>query len=77
MYNLCFNRETLAGPTIKSCMEDQGSYDVYAASVPDNLSQIGKNMLIPSNEKAHLVANFLKRYFFRESGYVSDNFCAK
>ena len=50
---------------LKSQVDDQG------AVLPDNLTQEAENMLILDNEKAHLLENFLKRYFFRETGFVS------
>ena len=64
-----------AGPNClklsQSQIDDQGIGEVYGAVIPDNLTQEAENMLILDNEKAHLLGNFLKRYFFRETGFVS------
>ena len=56
---------------LKSQIDDQGIGEVYGAVIPDNLTQEAENMLILDNEKANLLGNFLKRYFFRETGFVS------
>ena len=37
-----------------------------------NLTQSAKNMMILNNEKAHMLGNYLRRYFFRETGFVSQ-----
>ena len=46
---------------------------------PENLTQTAKNMLIFDNEKAAYLGNYLRRYYFREVGFVSEtkNFTGK
>ena len=39
---------------------------------PPNLTQSAKNMMILNNEKAQMLGNYLRRYFFRETGFVSQ-----
>ena len=56
---------------LKSQVDDQGVGEIYAPVLPHNITQEAENMLIMDNEKAHLLGNFLKRYFFRETGFVS------
>ena len=56
---------------LKSQVVDQGVGEIYAPVLPHNITQEAENMLIMDNEKAHLLGNFLKRYFFRETGFVS------
>ena len=56
---------------LKSQIDDQGIGEIYGAVIPDNITKEAENMLILDNEKAHLLGNFLKRYFFRETGFVS------
>lgn len=56
---------------LKSQVDDQGVGAIYAPVLPHNITQEAENMLIMDNEKAHLLGNFLKRYFFRETGFVS------
>ena len=56
---------------LKSQVDDQEVGEIYAPVLPHNLTQEAENMLIMDNEKAHLLGNFLKRYFFRETGFVS------
>ena len=54
---------------LASSTQDQGDdYECY--NLPDNLTASANNMLIYDNEKAHLLQNYLRR-FFREVGFVS------
>ena len=45
-------------------------YDA-SETCPPNLTQTARNMLIMDNEKATYLANYLRRYYFREVGFVS------
>ena len=39
---------------------------------PSSLTQRAKNMMVLDNEKATYLSNYLKRYFFRDTGFVSE-----
>ena len=60
------------GTSLLGQVEDMSQIGDPEEDIPGNLTQVAKNMLILDNEKAFYVANYLKRYFFRESGFVSE-----
>ena len=57
-----------------SVQDQEDDYEAY--DLPDNLTQSAKNMLIYDNEKAYLLQNYLRRFFFREVGFVSTRLSA-
>ena len=54
------------GTTLWSAKEDD-----QFVHPPDNLS---KNLLVNDRNKAHLLNQFLRTYFFRNMAYVSNNY---
>ena len=67
------SRNILQDPYIRklaSTTQDQGE-DYNIDILPQHLTDLARNLLLFDNEKAHLLNNYVMRYFFREITLVS------
>ena len=70
LYRNCIILQDPSIRRLASSVQDQ-AVDYSTQDLPQHLTNTAKNMLIFDNEKALLLVNYLRRYFFREVGFVS------
>ena len=70
LYRNCIILQDPSVRRLASSVQDQ-AVDYSTHDLPQHLTNTAKNMLIFDNEKAVLLVNYLRRYFFREVGFVS------
>ena len=69
IWNYTVQGEMERGRCLGGQVEDMVGLD---PEYPASLTQTAKNMMVLDNQKATCLVNYLRRYFFKESGFVSQ-----